>query len=230
MLAVAVSMMMTPLLFALAESSGQKTEKAAEPEYDVPEGDRHDVLIAGFGRVGQVVVRLLRIIGTPFTALESDSGQVDFVRRYGSTVHYGDASRPDLLRAAGAEHAKIFVLAISDLEQSTRIAEAVKKHYPHLKIIARARNRRHAHKLMDLGIEHIFRETLLSSLAMTELVLKNLGHSTDDAKRVINAFCERDSKLLIEQHAIHDSEEKLIQSVKETADELESLLRVESRN
>lgn len=229
-LAVAVSMMMTPLLFVLVEGLGRKNEKAVEPEYDVPEGDHHDVLIAGFGRVGQIVGRLLRIIGTPFTALESDSGQVDFVRRYGSTVHYGDASRPDLLRAAGAEHAKIFVLAISDLEQSMRIADAVKKHYPHLKIIARARNRRHAHKLMDLGIEHIFRETLLSSLAMTELVLQNLGYSTNDAKRVISAFCERDSKLLIEQHAIHDSEEKLIQSAKETADELESLLRVESRN
>jgi glutathione-regulated potassium-efflux system ancillary protein KefC/glutathione-regulated potassium-efflux system protein KefB len=229
-LAVAVSMMMTPLLFSLVEVLARKSEKAVEPEYDVPEADHHDVLIAGFGRVGQIVGRLLGIIGTPFTALESDSGQVDFVRRYGSTVHYGDASRPDLLRAAGAEHARIFVLAISDLEQSMRIAEAVKKHYPHLKIIARARNRRHAHKLMDLGIEHIFRETLLSSLAMTELVLQNLGYSTDDAKRVTSAFHERDSKLLIEQHAIHDSEEKLIQSANETADELESLLRVESRN
>jgi len=228
-LAVAVSMMMTPMLFALVERFGSKTEKPEEPDYDVPEGDQHEVLIAGFGRVGQIVGRLLRIIGTPFTALESDSGQVDFVRRYGSTVHYGDASRLDLLRAAGAEHAKIFVLAISDLEQSIRIAEAVKRHFPHLTIIARARNRRHAHKLMDLGIEHIFRETLLSSLAMTELVLLNLGHSSDDAKHVISAFCERDSKLLVEQHAIHDSEDKLIQSVKDTADELESLLRVDTR-
>ncbi len=144
-------------------------------------------------------------------------------------MHYGDASRLDLLRAAGAEHAKIFVLAISDLEQSMRIAEAVTRHYPHLTIIARARNRRHAHKLMDVGIKHIFRETLLSSLAMTELVMTNLGYANDDAKHVINAFCERDAKLLIEQHAIHDSEEKLIQSVKDTADELESLLRVDAR-
>jgi 2-methylisocitrate lyase-like PEP mutase family enzyme len=144
-------------------------------------------------------------------------------------VHYGDASRLDLLRAAGAEHAKIFVLAISDLEQSIRIAEAVTRHFPHLTIIARARNRRHVHKLMDLGVKHIFRETLLSSLAMTELVLTNLGHTGDNAKHIINAFCERDTKLLIEQHAIHDSEEKLIQSAKDTADELESLLRVDSR-
>jgi glutathione-regulated potassium-efflux system ancillary protein KefC/glutathione-regulated potassium-efflux system protein KefB len=228
-LAVAVSMMMTPLLFGLTERLSGKMEKPTQPDYDVPDNDEHEVLIAGFGRVGQIVGRLLRIIGKPFTALESNSSQVDFVRRYGSAVHYGDASRLDLLRAAGAEHAKIFVLAISDLEQSMRIAQAVKNHFPHLTIVARARNRRHAHKLMDLGIEHIFRETLLSSLAMTELVLLNLGHSSDEAKHVISAFCERDAKLLIEQHAIHESEEKLIQSAKETADELESLLRVDTR-
>jgi glutathione-regulated potassium-efflux system ancillary protein KefC/glutathione-regulated potassium-efflux system protein KefB len=228
-LAVAVSMIMTPLVFGLTERLTGRTEKLVPPDYDVPDGEHHEVLIAGFGRVGQIVGRLLRIIGKPFTALESDSGQVDFVRRYGSTVHYGDASRLDLLRAAGAEHAKIFVLAISDLEQSIRIAEAVTRHFPHLTIIARARNRRHVHKLMDLGVKHIFRETLLSSLAMTELVLTNLGHTGDNAKHIINAFCERDAKLLIEQHAIHDSEEKLIQSAKDTADELESLLRVDSR-
>lgn len=226
-LAVAVSMMMTPVIYALTERLSGKMKEPALPVYDVPDDQHHDILIAGFGRVGQIVGRLLRIIGKPFTALESDSGQVDFVRRYGATVHYGDASRLDLLRAAGADHAKIFVLAISNLEQSMRIAEAVTRHFPHLTIIARARNRRHVHRLMDLGIEHIFRETLLSSLAMTELVLTNLGHSSEDAKHVISAFRERDSKLLIEQHAIHDSEEKLIQSSKDTAAELESLLRVD---
>lgn len=229
-LAVAVSMMMTPLLYALAEWLGQRTETEIEPEYEMPEVDHHDVLIAGFGRVGQIVGRLLRIIGRPFTALESDPEQLDTVRRYGTTVHYGDASRLDLLRAAGAQHAQIFVLAISDLEQSMRVAEAVRTHFPHLKIIARARNRRHAHKLMDLGVEHIFRETLLSSLAMTELVLRDLGHSDTEAKRLTKTFCERDSKLLVEQHAIHDSEEKLIQSVKDSADELESLLRGDARS
>ncbi len=227
-LAVAVSMMMTPLLFGLVERLGGSIEKPGEPDYDIPDDNHHEVLIAGFGRVGQIVGRLLRIVGKPFTALESDSTQVDVVRRYGSDVHYGDASRLELLRAAGAQHAKVFVLAISDLEQSIRIAEAVRRHFPHLKIIARARNRRHAHKLMDAGVEHIFRETLLSSLAMTELVLLDLGQSHDQVRRVIDAFSERDEKLLLEQHAIHDSEEKLIQTSKETAEELESLMRVDA--
>jgi glutathione-regulated potassium-efflux system ancillary protein KefC/glutathione-regulated potassium-efflux system protein KefB len=227
-LAVAVSMLLTPVIYALAENASGKLEKPDERAYDVPENQQHEVMIAGFGRVGQIVGRLLTIVGTPFTALESDSSQVDFVRRYGATVYYGDASRLDLLRAAGAEHSKLFVLAVSDLEESMRIADAVMRHFPHLKIIARARNRRHAHKLMDLGIEHIFRETLLSSLAMTEQVLTGIGHSPEEAKHIIDAFSERDATLLIEQHAIHNSEEQLIQSSKDSAAELESLLRRDS--
>ncbi len=229
-LAVAVSMLMTPFVYAAAEFAGGKMGAQDNRIYDMPTDDHHEILIAGFGRVGQIVGRLLSIIGKPFTALESDSTQVDFVRRFGSTVHYGDASRPDLLHAAGAEHAKIFVLAVSDLEESIRIAESVQRHYPHLKIIARARNRRHAHKLMDLGIEHIFRETLLSSLALSELVLTEIGHASDEAAEIVAAFAERDERLMREQHAIHDSEEKLIQSAKDTAEELESLLRRDSRS
>ncbi len=224
-LAVAVSMMMTPFLYALAEWLTRRLGTAAEPEYDVPGNGEHEVIIAGFGRVGQIVGRVLRIVGKGFTALESDSVQLDMVRRYGSAVHYGDASRRDLLEAAGAARAKIFVLAVSDPEQSIRVAEAVRRHFPHLEVIASARNRRHAHKLMDLGIRHIYRETLLTSLAMTELVLQGLGYSEAGSRRVVDAFGERDERLLREQHAIRDSEEKLIQSVRETADELASLLR-----
>jgi glutathione-regulated potassium-efflux system ancillary protein KefC/glutathione-regulated potassium-efflux system protein KefB len=201
-----------------------------EPEYDEMEGAHNEVIIAGFGRVGQIVARLLRIADRPFTALEIDSSQVDVVRRYGNTVHYGDASRLDILRAAGAEHAKIFVLAIDDIEASMRTAEAVVRDFPHLKIIARARNRRHAYNLMDLGIEHIFRETLQSSLAMSEIVLGSLGLSDADTKKFTSSFRVRDERLLFEQHAIHHSEEQLIQSAKDTAEELGSLLRDDARN
>lgn len=224
-LAVAVSMLLTPFIYALAEYGSRKMHRPDERPFDIPDDDQHEVLIVGFGRVGQIIGRMLSIVGTPFTALERDASQVDFVRRYGATVHYGDASRLDLLRAAGAEHAKLFILAVSDMEESMKIAASVMRHFPHLKIIARARNRRHAHKLMDLGIEHIFRETLLSSLAMSERVLTHLGRTPQDAKHVIDTFFERDAQLLIEQHAIHDSEELLIQSAKDTAAELESLLR-----
>ena len=225
MLAVALSMLLTPFLYMAAETVNQRRQAAATPTYDEMPGDHNDIIIAGFGRVGQIVARMLRIMGRSFTALEIDSSQVDVVRRYGNVVHFGDASRLDVLRAAGAGHARIFVLAIDDIEASARTAETVVRNFPNLKVIARARNRRHAHKLMDLGIEHIFRETLLSSLAMSEVVLAAAGMDSQQVSRVSASFRERDERLLREQHAIHDSEEKLIQSAKETALELESLLQ-----
>ena len=224
-LAVAASMLLTPFAYMLNELAGRKMETHEEPVYDDHDDSHNEVIIAGFGRVGQIIGRLLAVFNTPFTALEIDSSQVDVVRRYGNVVHYGDASRLDILRAAGAEHAKIFVLAIDDVTASIRTAEAVKRHFQHLKIIARARNRRHAHGLMDLGIEHIFRETMLSSLTMSMRVLTNLGFDEDEVKQMSAKFRERDTRLLIEQHAIHHSEEEMIQTAKDTAAELESLLR-----
>lgn len=224
-LAVAVSMLLTPFIYLLNEAVTARLGRSEEPEYDDMDNPHNDVIIAGFGRVGQIVARLLAVFKTPFTALEIDSSQVDVVRRYGNVVHYGDASRLDILRAAGAEHAKIFVLAIDDVEASIRTAEAVRQHFPHLKIVARARNRRHAHWLMDLGIEHIFRETMLSSLTMSKRVLTNLGFEKDEVEQTSAKFRARDTRLLKEQHAIHHSEEKMIQSSKDTAAEFESLLR-----
>ena len=229
-LVVALSMLITPFAYMAAERYGKRKAAAVEPEYDDMDDEHNDVIIAGFGRVGQIVARLLRVVNRPFTALEIDSSQVDVVRRYGNVVHYGDASRLDILRAAGAEHAKILVLAIDDIEASMRTAEAVTQHFPHLKIVARARNRRHVHKLMDLGIEHIFRETFLSSLAISEVVLSSLGVSAEDTSMATESFRERDEKLLEEQHAFHQSEEKLLQSSRDTAAELDLLLKDDARS
>jgi len=229
-LVVAVSMIMTPLIYWLAEWSTQRGKEPASEDYDTMEDDGHDVIIAGNGRVGQIIARLLAATGKPFTALERDTAQVDLLRRYGATVYFGDASRLDLLRAAGAERAKVFVLAISNLEESMHIAAVVTQNFPHLTIVARARNRRHAHKLMDLGIELIYRETLQSSLSMSEAVLTTLGRTQEEARRTAQAFCEHDSQLLLQQHAIHDSEEDLIQSAKDTSEELERLLHDDKTN
>lgn len=229
-LVVALSMLITPFAYMAAERYGDRKAAAAEPDYDDMDDPHNDVIIAGFGRVGQIVARLLRIANHPFTALEIDSSQVDVVRRYGNIVHYGDASRLDILRAAGAEHAKVFVLAIDDIEASMRTAEAVCKHYPHLLIVARARNRRHAHKLMDLGITHIHRETFLSSIAISEQVLTAMGISADNTALALQSFRERDERLLIEQQAFHQSEEKLLQSARDTAAELDQLLEDDARS
>jgi monovalent cation:proton antiporter-2 (CPA2) family protein len=224
-LAVAVSMALTPLIYWLAERSPKEEEPAESRDFDLPDEGDHDVIIAGNGRVGQIVARVLAAAGKPFTALELDTRQVDLLRRYGATVYYGDASRLDLLRAAGAQKAKIFVLAISDLEESVHVAEVVAKNFPHLTIVARARNRRHAHVLMDVGVKYIVRETLHSSLAMSELVLTQLGASADSASDAVTKFLEYDSRLLEEQHAVYDSEEALIQTARDRNDELEQLLR-----
>ena len=229
-LAVVVSMMLTPVAYLIIEYVTGRTAEKVYAEYDGMEDKGHTVIIAGFGRVGQIVGRLLRVKGQSFTALEIDSSQVDVVRRYGSKVHFGDAGRLDLLRAAGAERAKLLVLAIDDIESSVRTAETVTRNFPHLTIIARARNRRHAHTLMDLGITHIFRETLFSSLAMSGRVLDMLGFDQEEVRRSIDTFREHDRRLLDEQHAIHHDEERLIQSAKDTARELESLLRNDSRD
>ncbi|MCH8301482.1 MAG: cation:proton antiporter, partial [Proteobacteria bacterium] len=187
-LAVAVSMLLTPVVYLLNQQFVSRMEKDEAPEYDQMEGQQHAVIIAGFGRFGQIVGRLLAIVGRPFTALEIDASQVDVVRRYGNVVHYGDASKLDLLRAAGAEHARLFVLAIDDVEASIRTAQTVTRHFPDLTIVARARNRRHEYHLMDLGIKHIFRETLLSSLAMSEQVLFDLGFEEQEVHRLIATF------------------------------------------
>ena len=229
-LAVAISMLLTPVVYLIIEYVTGRMGEKDDAEYDEMEDVGNAVIIAGFGRIGQIIGRLLRIKGQSFTALEIDSSQVDVIRRYGSKVYFGDAGRLDLLRAAGADRAKLLVLAIDDVEASVKTVETVIRHFPHLNIVARARNRRHAHKLMDLGITHIFRETLLSSLAMSERVLEMLGFDQEEIRRVIDTFAERDKRLLDEQHAIHHDEERLIQSAKDTARELESLLRNDSRD
>ena len=224
-LAVAVSMLLTPLLYAFTEYVASRMESKTEDEYDTIEDEANPVVIAGFGRVGQIVGRLLRVIGTPFTALEIDSSQVDVVRRFGNKVYFGDASKLELLRAAGAARAKLFVLAIDDMEASVKTAEAVLRHFPNLTIVARARNRRHEHFLKDLGVEHVYRETLLSSLLMGERVLTGIGVDTDRARHVVELFRERDEKLIREQQAFHQDVDKLVQTANDTARELESLLR-----
>ena len=224
-LAVTVSLLITPFLAELAERLTKRIESREEPDYDVHPDQHNDILIVGFGRVGQIVGRLLRIVDTPFTALEADAEQVGLIRRYGGEVHFGDASRLDLLRAAGAEHARIIVIATSNMDTSLHIAESVVRNFPNLTIVARARNRRHAHKLMDLGVKHIFRDTLLSSVEMSKNVLLQMGMADEEASDVAEMFLERDEQLLAEQHAIHDSEEKLIQSSKDTVAELETLFR-----
>ena len=168
-------MVATPLLFAASEAVLIPRLRPAETaEFDAIADDGAPVIIAGFGRVGQIVGRVLRMQGIRFTALERDPGQVEVVRRFGSKVYFGDPARADLLRAAGAERARVLVVAIDDMPEALKVVEVARRAFPGLAVLSRARNRRHVHLLMDRGIEGIVRDTFHSSLRLSELVLEAL--------------------------------------------------------
>ncbi|HEY1127587.1 MAG TPA: NAD-binding protein, partial [Actinomycetota bacterium] len=159
----------------------------------------------------------------PFTAMDADPTQIDFLNRFGIKVFYGDASRLDLLRTARADQAKIFVLAIDDIQASMRTAREVQEHFPHLVIFARARNRTHAYQLLELGITHLIRETYLSSLELTSEVLQELGFTYSDARETLDRFREHDERLLQESFRYQRDEKKLIELADRSRRELESL-------
>ena len=174
-LAVTLSMAATPLLLAHRRLCSTGAPNREPPDYEMPpDGDDH-VIIAGFGRFGQIVAACCAPASIPFTALDSSIEQVDFVRRFGAQIYYGDAGRLDILRAAQADKARAFVLAIDDVEASLRVAEIVRSNFPDLPIYARARDRTHVHRLMDLGVTIIERETFLSALELTRRLLRGLG-------------------------------------------------------
>lgn len=226
---VTISMIASPLLMKLQSFIESKLASRADRQFDHIDSVDSRVIIAGFGRVGQIVGRILRMRRIPFTALESSVAQVDFVRRFGNKVYYGDASRLELLEAAGAARAEVFVLATDDIDVSVRTAELVRKHFPHLKLLARARNRQHAVRLMDLGVRYIVRETYLSSLDIAQHALEALGMPRTEAAASIERFEEHDTKTLQRQREAHDDEQKLIQSAQLAARELEQLFEADAR-
>jgi voltage-gated potassium channel Kch len=183
------------------------------------------VIIAGFGRFGQIVGRVLRARGIAFTALEADPAQVDFVQQFGNKVYYGDAARPDLLRAAGAEESDALVVAVDDGEIAVRTVEIAKTSFPNLKVYARARDRRHAYKLMDAGADVVIRETFHSALETTRDLLTHLGLSEQESRRLTETFQRHDEARLAHDYHHHSDEERLVYLARQSAEELEDLFR-----
>jgi glutathione-regulated potassium-efflux system protein KefB len=223
-LVVSLSMALTPLLaLAFDKLLAPRLRTRDDRPYDRAVERDTPVIIAGFGRFGQVVGRVLRARGVPFTAMDADPAQIDFLQRFGNKVFYGDASRLDLLRAARADKAQVFVLAIDDVQASVRTAREVQEHFPHLVIFARARNRNHAYQLLELGITHVIRETYLSSLELTGDVLQELGFSYSEARGTLDRFREYDERILQESFQFQRDEKKLIEISERSRRELESL-------
>ncbi len=227
-LAVTLSMMLGPLVAIVYDSLTNRFATEAPAPYDGIEDERENrVIIAGFGRFGQIVARVLLARRIKFTALDSNQTHVDFVRRFGNKVYYGDATRLDLLRAAGAETASVFVLAIDDVESSIRSAELVREQFPRLKIFARARNRQHAFALRDLGVRYIIRETYVSSLETATSVLETLGDSPANAKAAVRKFRQLDEATFEAQYAVKDDENKFLSTTRAAAAQLEMLFEAD---
>jgi glutathione-regulated potassium-efflux system protein KefB len=230
MLVVTLSMAATPLLVRLRAEIAplDKKTKKSDRAFDRVDGLQPRVLIAGFGRVGQIVARVLNAHHIPFAALERDAEQVDFVRRFGNKVFYGDATRLDLLRAAQADKAEIFVIATENPDENLRTARLLKRHFPHLKVFARARNRQHVFRLMDLNVEEIVRDTFYSSLELTRYVLLALGYDAATAQEHLNRFREHDERVLANQYPVYDDETALLQTTKEASRDLQRLFEVDT--
>ena len=230
-LVAAVSMAATPVLFALSERFViPRLEAEPVPDYDTIEAASAPVIICGFGRFGQIIGRVLRMHGIAFTALERDIGQVDVIRRFGTKVYFGDPTRADLLRSAGAEQAKLLIVALDHPEDVLRVVEVAKRSFPQLKIMARARNRQHAYRLMDRGVDGLVRELFYSSLQMAEDSLLALGVSPRDAERSVALFRAHDEQNLLDAHAIYRDEKQLIQSTQQAAEELTALFEADQAN
>jgi monovalent cation:proton antiporter-2 (CPA2) family protein len=227
-LIVTLSMFFAPFVFSAHERLLDKwLESRSPPEYDSIDEPGNPVIIAGYGRFGQIVSRILRMCGIAFTGLEVSYQQVDFVRRFGNKIYYGDASRLELLEAARTKEAKLFVLAIDDVEASVKTAALVRRHFPALPILARARNRVHYFRLRDLGVKAIYREVFPASLEMARDALMQLGLEREAATHAVSLFRRHDEEQLDAQYAVHDDEEQVIQTARQASQQLRELFETD---
>ena len=228
-LAVTLSMMLGPLLLIAYEAFARRWLMPSVRPFDAIEPQTSPVIIAGFGRFGQIVGRVLRVRGIPFTALDSSQTHVDFVRRFGNEVFYGDASRLDLLRAAGAAQARFLVLAIDDVDAATRTAVLVREQFPQIRLFARARSRQHAFALMDAGVrvKDIVRETYGSSLEMAAALLEASGQTPAQAREVVRRFRVHDEATLAKQYEVKEDDKKFLATSLEAAQQLEKLFEAD---
>jgi len=220
--AVAVSMLLTPLLLVAldrlptrwAEPAGAKPPEIHEPQ-DAP------IIIAGFGRYGQIIGRLMAAQGLAATVLDHDADMIEAASAFGYKVFYGDASRLDLLRTAGAATARVLVVAVDDPRQSLAIVDLAREHFPHLQLVVRARDVTHWNELRDRGVMHVERELFEASLRSGRTVLEVLGQSPHEARRIAMRFRRHNTALFEQMYPLHKDRSKLIAVVKQGRRQLE---------
>jgi len=230
--AISISMALTPLMYFVNERWIQPRIgrwDVAGPELERIPDDHGEprVIIAGLGRVGQIVARNLSMLDIHFTALDYDQEQVDFVRKFGHRVFYGNATNLDVLRAAGTDHATLFVLTIADIDVSLQTAQMVRRHFPDVHIHARARNRMHALELKALGVDYVIREAWLSSLDLARASLTAVG--VRKAARYVDMFREHDEQALEYQVEHKDDEAELVKIDRRSRKNLAKLFEEDRR-
>ncbi|PZP35069.1 MAG: glutathione-regulated potassium-efflux system protein KefC [Roseateles depolymerans] len=226
--AIALSLALTPLLLAASErwlrrrvATQARGPAAAPPPPPAP------ILIAGAGRYGQIIGRMLRVAGLESTVLDHDAEVIEGLRRFGWQAHYGDATRLDLLKVAGAAQARIIVIAVDDIAQSLEIVELARAHFPQAALVARARNVQHYYQLRELGVEHIERETFDSALMSARSVLELAGLEPHAARRQAMRFRRHNLEQLAAMQALHQDEAALIAAAKAGRQQFEQMMAAE---
>jgi monovalent cation:proton antiporter-2 (CPA2) family protein len=228
-LVVTLSMALTPLLVALGERFLGDKDTDQRPYDEILPEEESSVVIAGFGRVGQIVGRVLTMHRIPFTALDADPSHVDFVRKFGNETYYGDARRLDVLKAAGVGKAKALVVAIDNEQSAAEIVSEVKLYFPKVKVLARAHTRHHEIVLREAGVDYVIRDTLLSSLAIATELLGHLGLATADAERIVERFKIHDAQTLARQEAVFHDDVAFREEMLSAAEELKQLFDADIR-
>ncbi|MBL0319276.1 MAG: cation:proton antiporter [Alphaproteobacteria bacterium] len=230
-LCVALSMALTPFLMILNDRLVIPQFMSVLPsrQYDTINEKDNPVIIAGFGRFGQIIGRFLNAQGIKTTVLEKDPDQIELLRKFGHRGYFGDATRLDLLINAGAARAKLLVVAVDDADQCLQIVRLAKEQFPNLKIFARARNRRHAYELHKAGVDYFRREIFDSSLTMAQEVMIWLGADAALMRQKAQQFMEHDEKTLYTSFAFIEKEPELISFARQARGELERILHDDTR-
>ncbi len=225
-LVVAVSMLTTPFLIMLYQKYVIPCFMSIVPtrEYDKI-SEKNGIILAGYGRFGQIIGRFLNGENIKITVLEKNPEQIELLRKFGYNGYFGDASRLDLLLSAGAQQAKLLIVAVGGAEKNLEIVRLAKQHFPHLIIFARARNRRHAYELHKLGVDYFKRELFSSSLEMTKEILKFLGYKQKDIHTKATVFEEHDEASLLQSFEFFEEEKDLINFARQAKGELERILQ-----
>ncbi len=226
---VSLSMMTTPLLLVAQDKWFMRTLNSEDemPQSDFTDASQPEVIIAGFGRFGQIVGRLLFANKIKLTILESDPSQIRLLRKFGYKVYYGDATQVALLRAAGAEKAKAIVICKSDPQKVMQVVALCKRHFPQLKILARARSRVEAYELLNENVDYFSRETFYGALDLGRQTLTSLGMHPYQAKRAESHFKKLDVAMLKELLPLHLDDKALASKAKEARIELEEIFGLE---